>query len=690
MRTHTRQHLIAAVFALILSTTAAVNAAPMLERTDGWPYAGARAVALDTARDLAFLSSGGAILVLDVSNPAMPQLLSDSLHTNGHVRDLRYVSKDRRLYIADWSGGLEIWNLDDPQSPERLSAVPVYYVGTDSDQPTDNLVMAGDYLYINANEARVHAFNISDPADPVDLDVQAGPLWYYPYDRDTDDVAVSDGYVYVSGDGIAKFQILGNGTLDKVGEYLNPESVTCIEVEGAFAYAGVPGGLGIFDVSGPYPSMMGSAPASPSLNDLALSGDRVFAVNRNDLYVFDVSNPQQPQQIGSLSLPDDGYRIRLDGDVAYVTTDGSGLQVIDISDLEHPALMGGYDTVGTTGRVTVAGSNAFIGQSTAGLVITDVSDPNAVQFVTETETGGANESVRIGDYLYVTDWSTSALRVFDVSDVSHPMEVGGVHDFYAVQIATDGDYLYVLRFNVDTQLYYLHVFGLDDPTSPAELSTMTVGPFIFELEYGKGHLFAIEFYEVGMHVIDVTDPYNPHEVELYPLDWGEDVWIDGDRAYVASFHDGLLVLDITDPANPVELGGIHEPFQYDSVAATGNMVLATTGLSTRVLHLYDVSDPANLVELDNLELPGEAWDLTLHGTTAYIAGGYTGLQIIRAGGGGVPGDVDGDNDVDTEDLLLLLAAWGDCPDPPEDCPADFDGDGDVDTEDLLTLLANWG
>ncbi|MDY7107251.1 MAG: hypothetical protein SYC29_01315, partial [Planctomycetota bacterium] len=50
------------------------------------------------------------------------------------------------------------------------------------------------------------------------------------------------------------------------------------------------------------------------------------------------------------------------------------------------------------------------------------------------------------------------------------------------------------------------------------------------------------------------------------------------------------------------------------------------------------------------------------------------------------GDVDGDWDVDTADLLELLGAWG----PNEDHPADFDGDGVVDAADLLALLGNWG
>ncbi len=46
------------------------------------------------------------------------------------------------------------------------------------------------------------------------------------------------------------------------------------------------------------------------------------------------------------------------------------------------------------------------------------------------------------------------------------------------------------------------------------------------------------------------------------------------------------------------------------------------------------------------------------------------------------GDVDGDGHVGILDLLQLLAAWGQCPDPPDLCLADLDGDGTVGIIDL--------
>ena len=51
------------------------------------------------------------------------------------------------------------------------------------------------------------------------------------------------------------------------------------------------------------------------------------------------------------------------------------------------------------------------------------------------------------------------------------------------------------------------------------------------------------------------------------------------------------------------------------------------------------------------------------------------------------GDIDGDGDVGTDDILAILSGWGpDC----SDCPADIDGDGDVDVDDLLVVISGFG
>lgn len=55
-----------------------------------------------------------------------------------------------------------------------------------------------------------------------------------------------------------------------------------------------------------------------------------------------------------------------------------------------------------------------------------------------------------------------------------------------------------------------------------------------------------------------------------------------------------------------------------------------------------------------------------------------------------PGDTDGDQRVNVNDLLTVIGEWGPCPAPPASCPADTDASGNVDVNDLLTVLSGWG
>ncbi|MHC4948946.1 MAG: hypothetical protein ACYTG1_11900 [Planctomycetota bacterium] len=54
-----------------------------------------------------------------------------------------------------------------------------------------------------------------------------------------------------------------------------------------------------------------------------------------------------------------------------------------------------------------------------------------------------------------------------------------------------------------------------------------------------------------------------------------------------------------------------------------------------------------------------------------------------------PADVDGSGDVEVNDLLAVLAAWGTCP-GGQPCPEDVTGDLRVLVDDLLAVLGAWG
>ena len=76
------------------------------------------------------------------------------------------------------------------------------------------------------------------------------------------------------------------------------------------------------------------------------------------------------------------------------------------------------------------------------------------------------------------------------------------------------------------------------------------------------------------------------------------------------------------------------------------------------------------------------------GTGSVIEAGIdaVSLSTIECEDDTVVGDLDGDGDVDFNDLVAFLAAYGPCPGGGT-CAADFDGDGDVAFSDLLLLLA---
>jgi hypothetical protein len=70
---------------------------------------------------------------------------------------------------------------------------------------------------------------------------------------------------------------------------------------------------------------------------------------------------------------------------------------------------------------------------------------------------------------------------------------------------------------------------------------------------------------------------------------------------------------------------------------------------------------------------------------------YTPIAVIVTTAAACPGDITCDRQVDVDDLIAVITAWGPCPQPcPPACRADVDQTCGVDVDDLITVIVRWG
>jgi hypothetical protein len=119
------------------------------------------------------------LIIFDISDPAAPDVIA------------RYPS-EFDLYNIDAYGnfvcmatgedGMELVNVSDPYHPQRLAVerfIDVYY-----------FQMAGNFIFaIDLNYHRLHVFDITDPADPIHIDMLTG--------RGVEQLFIGGNYIYL-------------------------------------------------------------------------------------------------------------------------------------------------------------------------------------------------------------------------------------------------------------------------------------------------------------------------------------------------------------------------------------------------------------------------------------------------------------------------------------------------------------
>ena len=351
----------------------------------------------------------------------------------------------------------------------------------------------------------------------------------------------------------------------KVGAWSSTQgSVWSVAVAGNYAYVSSIEGLDVLDVStAASPQLVGHAAAESG--EVVVLCDRAFVGGE----IFDISQPSNPQRLGTMSVPGRSRALAIDGNRAYVGFNGgpcdlqcppNGLAIADVSDATNPRELGVYYSIYPSLSVAVSGNYAYLAHG----------------------------------YPY--------LSIIDVGDPTNPREVAGlifVPDlgfyFFAYQAVVLGQRLYLTAEAIpDSGSYYaLLVFDIHDPISPRYLGSFRIfepmgSPNVFYvLPLVVAGAYAFVTSPDGLKVINIHDPANLRLVAAYGTQWGP-LAVSDSYAYIAGIW-GLEIVDL----NP--LG-----FRTGSIARLPSGQMQFT-LNTRYGRSYTVQATTNLVDWEPLE-----------------------------------------------------------------------------------------
>ncbi len=290
--------------------------------------------------------------------------------------------------------------------------------------------------------------------------------------------------------------------------------------------------------------------------------------------------PYVPELVGSAGSFNDPTQVVVAGDYAYVTDGTSGVQIVDISDRTNPQLVRLVDTPGIAAEVQVVGNLAYVGDSTAGLTIIDISDPLTATVLRTYSTPDRARGLHVvGDIIYVADGSS--LLTADVSD----------------------------------------------PMSVTPLGLLPISGTVRDVRV-SGNIALIAADSGGVVVVDVTDPANPIQLTVIPLNYAYGVDIAGDYGYVSNLHDGIAVIDFSDPNTAFAAGQVNTPGTAIRLMVSGSRAyLADAFFGLRVI---DITDPTNPVLDDMFRTVGnDAAGVFIDGQYAYVMDRASGMEIVR-------------------------------------------------------------
>jgi hypothetical protein len=373
--------------------------------------------------------------------------------------------------------------------------------------------------------------------------------------------------------------------------------------------------------------------------------DGTWSFRHYRLYIYDISDPSMPQQLGFISLPDECTNLFVEGNRVYVTVNEmvefTGVKVIDVSDPAQPVEIGSFQTPGMPQGLYEVGDIAYIADNNA-LLIYDLADPGWPEFLGSYAPSGGmaliHDVALVGDYVYVID-AAHGIRVLDASNPEQIEEVGSIphnqNDATFSRMVISGDRAYYLQ---DGDISGKQLISLDvsDPTDPQIIGSYDMPGFWWCYGFDSANGYAsIACGKDGLRVVDVSHPDSLIQVAHYdPCDLTSGLAVWGDYAFVGTYMNDLVVYDVSDPAYPVEVTTLvfdDSPIKQISTWGGHLYVPGVKMDSVCGVSVLDIGDPASPEQIAYWPAPpgysGIPFNVERHGDYALVACAIGGVEV---------------------------------------------------------------
>ncbi len=291
-------------------------------------------------------------------------------------------------------------------------------------------------------------------------------------------------------------------------------------------------------------ALLQTIPTWGRLESTTLAGNLLYLANHyRGMQVFDFSDPDRPQQIGSLPLPGNAWKIAVRGQIACVAAREGGLLIVDISDPAHLRLLSEVQTDGFALDVLIAGDLAYIANSRRGLQVIDIADSAKPRLLSTLPIPGHPCALQAKDGKIFIAAAGGGLQIVDAGDPRQLRLIGALHlPDAALDLTFHGDTVVIAGSRKG-----LFVAEVSRPEAPRLLATVDT-PSVARAVAVAGERAYVADYSAGLQVIDLADRRHPQLLGGYQVSGtAQSVTISGQRALVATGRNGLQILDLQRP-----------------------------------------------------------------------------------------------------------------------------------------------